>query len=192
MDLDKEMTDLCSENPQITALNEGSLKSSRLTIINNDAYKFLEKNNKKFDVIIVDLPDPNNDSLNKLYSNVFYRLCKSALTADGIMTVQSTSPYFAPKAFWCINKTLESEGFYVKPYHVEVPAFGNWGFNMASKKELNSDFKIDVDTKFLNNDNVNSLFDFGKDELLSSNVEINSLSKPVLIQYYSDAVKNWR
>ena len=63
---------------------------------------------------------------------------------------------------------------------------------MASKKELNSDFKIDVDTKFLNNDNVNSLFDFGKDELLSSNVEINSLSKPVLIQYYSDAVKNWR
>lgn len=192
VDLDKEMTDLCSENPQITALNEGSLKSSRLTIINNDAYKFLEKNNKKFDVIIVDLPDPNNDSLNKLYSNVFYRLCKSALTADGIMTVQSTSPYFAPKAFWCINKTLESEGFYVKPYHVEVPAFGNWGFNMASKKELNSDFKIDVDTKFLNNDNVNSLFDFGKDELLSSNVEINSLSKPVLIQYYSDAVKNWR
>ncbi|MBQ2802547.1 MAG: polyamine aminopropyltransferase [Lachnospiraceae bacterium] len=191
VDLDEEMIQICSENPNITTLNEDSLKSDRLTIVIQDAYKFLENNEEPYDVIIVDLPDPNNESLNKLYTNVFYRLCHNALTEDGIMTVQSTSPYYATEAFWCVNETLKSEGFYVKPYHLQVPAFGDWGFNMASKKELDDTFHITVDTKYLDNNNVLSLFSFGKDEI-ASNIEINSLSKPKMIQYYMEAVRNWQ
>lgn len=190
VDLDAEMIRICSENKNISELNENSLQSPRLTIINDDAYRYLEESDEIFDVIIVDLPDPNNESLNKLYTNIFYRLCSNALTDDGILVVQSTSPYYATEAFWCINETLESEGFYVKPYHLQVPAFGDWGFNMASKKELGNDFEITVHTKYLNEDNIDALFAFGKDEM-ADNVEINSLSKPVLIQYYSEAVRNW-
>lgn len=190
VDLDEEMIRLCSEDKNITALNENSLLNDRLTIVNQDAYKFLEENEMQFDVILVDLPDPNNESLNKLYTNVFYRMCGNALTEDGILTVQSTSPYYAAKAFWCIHKTLESEGFYVKPYHLQVPAFGDWGFNMASKKELDDSFDIAIDTRYLSNDNVMALFSFGKDER-AEDVEVNRLSKPKLIQYYSEAVRNW-
>jgi len=191
VDLDKEMVELCKANPQVSQLNEGALESDRLTVVNQDAYRFLEETKEEFDVILVDLPDPNNESLNKLYSNIFYRLCGNALTEDGIMTVQSTSPYYAAKSFWCINKTLESEGFFVKPYHLQVPAFGDWGFNMATKKELDDAFSIEVETKYLSNENVNALFSFGKDEMITDEVEINRLSKPMLIQYYSDAVRNW-
>ena len=61
---------------------------------------------------------------------------------------------------------------------------------MASKKELDDEFDITVETRYLNNDNVAALFSFGKDEKIE-NVEINRLSKPALIQYYSDAVRNW-
>ncbi len=191
VDLDEDMIELCRENPQIVALNEGALDSERLTVVNQDAYQFLENNEELYDVILVDLPDPNNDSLNKLYSNIFYRLCGNSLTEDGIMTVQSTSPYYATKAFWCVNKTLQSEGFFVKPYHLQVPAFGDWGFNLASKKELDDSYSIEVETRYLTNDNINALFVFGKDEQTIEEVEINSLSKPMLIQYYSDAVQNW-
>ena len=67
VDLDEEMIKLCSENPNITALNENSLSSDRLEIVINDAYRYLEETDKLFDVILVDLPDPNNDTLNKLY-----------------------------------------------------------------------------------------------------------------------------
>ncbi len=190
VDLDEDMIKLCKENANITALNEHSLDSDRLIIVNQDAYKYLEENKEQYDVILVDLPDPNNESLNKLYTNIFYRLCKNALTEDGILTVQSTSPYYAAKAFWCIYETLNSEGFYVKPYHLQVPAFGDWGFNMASKKELDDHFDIIADTRYLSNDNVNCLFSFGKDEK-AENIEINKLSKPNLIQYYLDAVKKW-
>lgn len=191
VDLDPEMTRLCSENPNITALNENSLTNERVTVINTDAYRFIEENEDKFDVIIIDLPDPNNESLNKLYSNIFYRICKNSLTEDGIMAVQSTSPYYAENAFWCINDTLESEGFYVKPYHLQVPSFGDWGFNLASQKPLDDNFDISVPTKYLDNNNISALFKFGKDELAVDDIEINKLSKPVLMQYYSDAVRNW-
>lgn len=190
VDLDPEMIRICSENPIIAELNQNSLKSDRLHIINDDAYRYLEENEEAYDVIIVDLPDPNNESLNKLYTNIFYRLCKNSLTEDGILVVQSTSPYYATKAFWCIGKTLESEGFFVKPYHLQVPAFGDWGFHLASNKELEDIYNITVDTKYLSEDNVDALFSFGKDEI-AEDVEINSLSRPVLIQYYSEAVKNW-
>ena len=190
VDLDPEMIRICSENKIIAGLNENSLKSDRLKIINDDAYRFLEENEEDYDVIIVDLPDPNNESLNKLYTNVFYRLCQNSLTGDGILAVQSTSPYYATKAFWCIGKTLESEGFFVKPYHLQVPAFGDWGFHLASRKELGDNYDITVETKYLSEDNVDALFSFGKDEI-AEDVETNSLSKPVLIEYYSEAVRNW-
>lgn len=190
VDLDPAMTKLCSENALIAELNENALKSDRLTIINDDAYRYLEETQGLYDLIIVDLPDPNNEALNKLYTNVFYRLCGNHLNEGGVLVVQSTSPYYAKEAFWCINKTLESEGFYVKPYHLQVPAFGDWGFNMASKQQLSDKYTIQVDTKYLSDDNIVALFSFGKDEI-AENVEINSLSKPKLIQYYSEAVRNW-
>ena len=117
-------------------------------------------------------------------------MCGGCLKDDGVMVVQSTSPYYATKAFWCINKTIESEGFLVKPYHLQVPAFGDWGFNMASKKELTSELTFDVETKYLTTENVSALFLFGKDEMDES-VEINRLTKPVLMDYYNKAVEEW-
>lgn len=192
VDLDAEMIRLCSENKNITAINKNSLQSTRLNVVINDAYKFLETNKEKFDVILVDLPDPNNETLNKLYSNIFYRLCGNSLSDDGVLTVQSTSPYYATDAFWCINKTIKSEGFYVKPYHLQVPAFGDWGFNMASKKELDNTYQLDVDTKYLTPENIPTLFCFAKDEVPKTELEINSLSKPKLLEYYLKASDNWQ
>lgn len=193
VDLDSEVIKLCSTNNDIVKLNNNSLKSSKLNIINTDAYKYLETTKDKYNLIIVDLPDPNDDSLNKLYTDIFYRLCGNALDNNGFMVVQSTSPYYAKKAFWCVNKTLEYEGFYVKPYHVQVPAFGDWGFQLASKHDFNTDdIKIKVDTKFLNKDNISALFAFAKDETADKDkLAVNTLSKPKLIQYYMEAEKNW-
>lgn len=190
VDLDAEMIRICSTNQNITAVNQNSLESDKLNIYNMDAYEYLEDSKEQYDLIIVDLPDPNSESLNKLYSNIFYRMCKNRLKDTGVMVVQSTSPYYAAKAFWCINKTIKSEGLYVKAYHLQVPAFGDWGFNMASRRELTEDLDFDVDTKYLTRENVSALFRFGKDEI-DDDVEINRLTKPVLMEYYNKAVESW-
>ncbi|WP_026492623.1 polyamine aminopropyltransferase [Butyrivibrio sp. XPD2002] len=190
VDLDSEMIRICSTNENITSINSGSLLSEKLNIFNMDAYKYLETCQDKYDVIIVDLPDPNTEVLNKLYSNVFYRMCGGCLNDTGVLVVQSTSPYYATKAFWCINKTIESEGFNVKAYHMQVPAFGDWGFNMASRGVLSEEISFDVDTRYLTADNVSAFFKFGKDEI-DQDVEINHLTKPVLMEYYNKAEELW-
>lgn len=191
VDLDRDIVELCRDNKVIAKVNNNSLSNPKMEVIVDDAYNFLTKNTLKYDVIIVDLPDPNNEVLNKLYSNVFYRLCKQSMTDDGILVVQSTSPYFATKAFWCISKTIESEGFNVLPYHLEVPSFGDWGFNIASLKPLDKNFTYTVDTRYLSDENSASMFYFGKDET-TANVCINTLSKPMLMQYYTEADKKWK
>ncbi|WP_297136324.1 polyamine aminopropyltransferase [Terrisporobacter sp.] len=193
VDLDKEMTDLCKSDKIISKLNENALSSEKLEVINEDAFRFLENNRQIYDVIIVDLPDPNNDALNKLYTNLFYRLCNRSLDEDGAMVVQSTSPYSAKDAFWCINKTIKLEGFNVNPYHIQVPSFGEWGFNLATKNNLNIDnLKLKVATKCLSDEILPSLFAFAKDELADlDKIKENTLSHPKLIDYYQKAVEEW-
>lgn len=169
------------------------MDSEKLEVINTDAYKFLEEDTALYDVIIVDLPDPNNESLNKLYTDLFYRLCKNHLTQTGVMTVQSTSPYYAGKAYWCINKTIEKEGFYVTPYHVQVPSFGDWGFQLATREEvLVEDIRLKVETKFLQQNQLSGIFVFGKDEIVDKDkLYANTLSRPQLLTYYMEAEKQW-
>lgn len=192
VDLDKEIINVCRENKMIAELNGNSLDNPKMEIVNDDAYNFLVHNQFQYDVILVDLPDPNNEALNKLYTNVFYRLCKNSLSESGVMVVQSTSPYYATNAFWCINRTIESEGFNVLPYHLEVPSFGDWGFNLASRKELDGKFNLNVDTKYLTDEKIGSMFQFGKDEIPKKEICVNTLSKPVLMKYYIDADKKWK
>lgn len=194
VDLDEEMVRISRSDNNISTLNEGSLDSPKLKVINQDAFKFLEENDEIYDVILVDLPDPNDESLNKLYTNIFYRLCGNHLSTKGVMAIQSTSPYFAKEAFWCINKTLEEEGFNVVPYHVEVPSFGDWGFQLVSKQELDIEkLDIEVDTRFLNEETLKRLFLFSEDEKIDKDSLItNTLSRPKLIEYYLKCVEDWR
>lgn len=191
VDLDKEMTDLCSKDKFISELNNNSLKSDKLKIYNEDAYVYVSKNEKPFDIIIIDLPDPNNEALNKLYTNVFYNNVKANLKDTGVMVVQSTSPYYAKNSFWCINKTIKTQFDNVIPYHIQVPSFGDWGFNLATKQNLTMS-ELKVDTKYLTNENINNLFEFGKDEQINlDEIEINDMFKPALMQYYNTDVQNW-
>ena len=99
----------------ISALNNHSLDNDKLSIINEDAYIFVQNTNKKYDVVIIDLPDPNSETLNKLYTNVFYNYIESIMNKDGVMVCQSTSPYYAKNSFWCIYKTIDTQFENVKP-----------------------------------------------------------------------------
>ena len=185
------MTDLCSTDKQLVELNKGSLSDEKLHIVNQDAYLYVQENDKKFDVIIIDFPDPNNESLNKLYTNVFYNYIKSNLVENGVMVCQSTSPYYAKKSFWCINKTIKTQFETVLPYHLQVPTFGEWGFNLAFNGE-NIRNNLSVETRYLSADNIDTLFLFGKDELVNLNmVQENNMFKPSLVTYYNEEVQNW-
>ena len=89
VDLDKEMTDLAVKNKVMAELNEGSFTNPKVKILNEDAFKFLENAREYFDVIIIDLPDPNNSALARLYSKEFYKVVKQKLARDGVVVTQA-------------------------------------------------------------------------------------------------------
>ena len=131
VDLDKAITNLAKHNRIFREVNQNSLASPKVNIYNVDAFKFVEESQKQYSLIIIDLPDPHEASLGKLYSVEFYRLAKKILAQDGVLITQSTSPYFAPKPFWCIQKTMQEAFPSALPINVYVPAFGMWGFSMG-------------------------------------------------------------
>ena len=135
VELDPAMTDLAANHPKLTALNEGAMADPRVTVINADAFAWLREQTRQYDAIVVDMPDPDETSTAKLYSLEFYGLVKRALADHGLASIQSGSPYFAPRSYWCIYATVAETGLQPTPYHVPVPSFGDWGFMLAAKTE---------------------------------------------------------
>ncbi|MEW6982385.1 polyamine aminopropyltransferase [Colwelliaceae bacterium 6471] len=146
IDLDGELIDIFTEPEQhlpaalarqIAHLNQSSLKDRRVNVVKADAFIAIDsllKNGTTFDTIIVDLPDPSHPDLNKLYSVNFYARLKQLLAGDGLIAIQSTSPYHAKIPFISIGKTVAAADFnHVEQYHDNVPSFGEWGWTIASK-----------------------------------------------------------
>lgn len=147
IDLDDELLDIFKQPElhlseslakKIHLLNNESLTDERVEIIKADAFIAIDEliqDQRNYDVIIVDLPDPSHPDLNKLYSVNFYARLNQLLAGDGLMAIQSTSPYHAKNSFIAIGSTVEAANFnHVQQYHDNVPTFGEWGWTIASKR----------------------------------------------------------
>lgn len=132
VELDPAMIDLARTDDRLTDLNHRAFDDPRVTVVNADAFAWLRSAPGLFDAVIVDLPDPDQTSVAKLYSQEFYAMAAHVLAPGARMVVQSGSPFFAPRSFWTIDATLRSAGLRTTPYHVDVPSFGDWGFVLAS------------------------------------------------------------
>jgi spermidine synthase len=193
VDLDPMMTELSKNLPALAELNNHALEDSRVSIINADAYVWLDNNAvEPFDVAVVDFPDPNNFALGKLYTTRFYNLLKSKLKPNAAIVIQCTSPLIARNSYWCIVKTLEAAGFSVKPYQATVPSFGIWGYALAKQQDFETPkiLSPNVELKFLNEKSFASMFDFSSDTSLpNEEIEINRLDNQALVRYYES---EWR
>lgn len=190
VELDPVMIDLAMNNSTISYINGGALANSRVKVITGDAYDFLIKNRKPFDVIIADFPDPHDETIAKLYTEQFFKLVQRSLREDGIFVTQSTSPLSAREAFWCINKTMGRIFNNVLPYHTYVPSFGSWGFNMASRKELSHEpgFIEKGNFRYFSISAFRSSVYFPADSGFID-TEVNTFNRPVLYRYY---LKGWK
>lgn len=193
VDLDPAVTDLARSHRLFRRLNGDSLNDPRVRVINRDAFGFLKDEAGMYDVIIADLPDPNNTSLARLYSREFYRLAGKRLAAGGVFVTQASSVWFAKDAFWCIAETLKAAGFKsVAPYHALVPSFGDWGYVLAGKRPvLPERLDVSVPTRYLNDRLLVELFTFPSD-MRSVNVEVSSLDHPAVLDYYLAGWQHWK
>ncbi|MES2152475.1 MAG: polyamine aminopropyltransferase [Pseudomonadota bacterium] len=164
VDLDPAMTGAFTTRPELVRLNGGSFSDKRVTVVNADAAIWLQNNMDMFDAAIVDFPDPSSFALGKLYSVPFYGMVRKHVAANGLVVVQSTSPFFAPHAFWTIDATLREVGMHTFPYHAYVPSFGEWGFILASPQLAYAppaSYRLPM--RYLNADTTRAMFNFPPD-----------------------------
>ena len=199
VDLDPAMVRLCRTHPVLSRLNGKAFDDPRMKFVYEDALQFITRSKEHFDGIIIDLPDPSNVSLAKLYTRQFYRLARKRLSVHGGLATQSTSPYHSRQAFVCVHKTLESAGYSVVAYHTDVPSFGQWGWQLGFRRGIRTTTemrqvletsRVPVKTRFVNQDAIKAMMLWGKGvwEILPD-VKVNTEVHPVLSQYY---YRGWR
>ena len=189
VDLDPEITRLFASVPALRRLNDRAFDDPRVRTINADAYTWVRDNREKFDVVFVDFPDPTNYSIGKLYSLGFYRYLRRIVAPDGIVAVQSTAPYVAPRSFAMIGDTLAAAGFPTRPYHVYVPSFGDWGFTLAGAapdRELSR--PLPENLRYLTSLGEKNIYSFPPDMLVAAGT-INRLDNQALVRTFTS---EWR
>ncbi|EKN71102.1 spermidine synthase [Schinkia azotoformans] len=186
VDLDPLMLDMASNISAVVSLNKSALHDKRVFIHQQDIQVFQRNQKDQYDVIIVDLPDPGDEVLSRLYTVEFFKELLNLLTEDGILVCQSHSPEYAPLVYWSIGLTLMETGMHVQSYHINVPSFGDWGFHLAAKKPLAvDDIKLTIPNTTTLPEDLSTLFVFSP--MLQSvlmEAQINSLSDLKLHEIY--------
>jgi spermidine synthase len=198
VDLDPEVIEISKK--YLVSIHNDSWKDHRYEYVAMDGRKYIEEAiecNKKFDLVILDLPDPNNDILATFYSQEFYNDVYSLLDEDGMMATQATQADWALEAdgYVIIANTLQQSKFpIVRMYTQYIPSFGQWGFAIASKRydplqisetEI-ADVLADVERNTYSEKTHFSLF--ALPPWLLKDMEnthlINTIDKPVIIREY--------
>jgi len=183
VDLDPEMTALFTNSAMLAALNHGAFRSPKVHVVNTDAFRWLRANSRRFDAAFVDFPDPTNFSIGKLYTVTFYRELARALAPGAIISVQSTSPLVAPRAYWTVATTLEAAGLMTRGYHVYVPSFGEWGFVLASNQPIGRPDPLPAGLRFLT-PQIDALAFVFPPDMARRPVPVNRLDNQALVREF--------
>lgn len=133
VDIDETVVALCREH--LESWHRGSFADPRLELLHMDARLYLEENERRFDVIIVDLPEPVEEGPSRrLFTRQFYELIRTRLAGEGLISLQAGDFSLAfLESHSAIYNTIRQVMPLVRSYHVFVPSFNtDWSFALAS------------------------------------------------------------
>jgi len=163
VELDKEIIKL-TKKYFLKNINLDDLKT-KINFINADGRNYIKSSVKKYDVIILNIPNPLNAHLNRYYTFEFFKETKRALKTNGIVSlgVTSSENYISDELAKFLSSIYRTSNAVFKNV-VIIP--GNTAYFLASQElELNitPDFVTDkikqngIKTYFVNADYI-----FGK------------------------------
>lgn len=71
--------------PEIALPGKGTTTNRRLNVINSDGRLYVKQTAQRYDVVIVDVPDPATSQLNRFYTREFFAEVKRILAAEGVL-----------------------------------------------------------------------------------------------------------
>lgn len=102
-----------------------------------DGAAFLRETREKFDIILVDAPDPVGPA-QSLHTQEFFKSAQAALTENGVFAMQTESLHFHIEFVQDVQKALKAVFSWVSLYAVPLATYaGNWWtFSIAAKAPL--------------------------------------------------------
>jgi len=114
-------------------IHRGALNDPRLEIRIGDGYEYVKSTAEKFDLIVLDLTDPDTPAFH-LYSEQFFRLCRERLNPGGILTLHLGTPVYAPETVRKNASNLRKVFKQVHALALFIPLYGSlWCLGIASE-----------------------------------------------------------
>jgi spermidine synthase len=133
IDIDGELVEQCKL--LLPEWHQGAFVDPRVDLRYEDGFAYVTTSADSFDIIIIDIGDQNEHSpAMPLYSEHFYRVLKTRLTANGILVVQASElTVTAYEHHAGVRSKLMHLFEQVQSYACFVPSFWcEWGFVLAT------------------------------------------------------------
>lgn len=111
VDLDSQFMEYAKRTQFFRRWHNDSETYARLNTTAEDGYAYLQDTDRRYDLILLDLPGASDDDLLKLYSTEFYQLLRSHLEDDGVVGAWAYSPNAHPQHHKAYVNTVRAAGF---------------------------------------------------------------------------------
>jgi spermidine synthase len=113
-------------------IHKGALDDPRLHLKLGDGFEFVKNCTEKFDLIVLDLTDPDTPAFH-LYSEEFFRMCRRLLNPGGLMTMHLGSPVYQAATVKKNAANLRRVFRHVSPMALYIPLYGSlWCLGIGS------------------------------------------------------------
>ncbi|MBL7160761.1 MAG: fused MFS/spermidine synthase [Candidatus Aenigmarchaeota archaeon] len=158
-----ERIDYVELDPLLLSLGSltGGLEDPRVETFPVDGRLFVKTASRKYDVVIIDLPDPSTAQLNRFYTKEFFSEVKEILTNDGVvsLSVSSSPNYMSPETIRLnaiIFNTLETQ------FSNTIIIPGEQNFFLSSDSQLSFNISERIKEKGIQTSFVNENYLPGK------------------------------
>lgn len=129
----------------------------RVNVIIKDPRIYLKENQKKYDVLLMNLPEPKTAQLNRYYTLEFFDLLKQHMLPGSILSLSlpSTVNYLSEEANQ-LNSVIYNTLSNACKYILIIP--GNRNYLLASDSPVNIDIPALIEEKEINNVYVNQYY----------------------------------
>ncbi len=116
----------------LSNVHRNAFDDPRLEVHIGDGFAFTERNDERFDLIVLDLTDPDTPA-KRLYTPEFFAMARRALNPGGAVSLHIGSPVFQPERVRALLADLRSVFRIVRPLGQYIPLYGSyWGMAVAS------------------------------------------------------------
>ncbi|WP_269901608.1 polyamine aminopropyltransferase [Paenalcaligenes faecalis] len=130
VDIDGDVIAVSKEH--LLSINKGALDSPRANVVVGDGAQFVKETEQKFDLVFLDLTDPETPA-GPLYTPAFFQDCKKVLAEGGAMVIHLGAPFYEPEQITRLSSELNSVFKHVNAYGLHIPLYGAyWAMAVVS------------------------------------------------------------